>query len=303
MAERDTGIPVRTAGRCWTAQCRPQTPRAPQEASRYVSPDIGSVTRNWRGREKEHYSESWIFFKTIKIWQVAGAHFPLLKFCEWHWAHVLFVFSSVVFPDGFSSFSLLFGLYVFNGFLSDFSEKDAEDKEEKDTKDEKPEKDEGGEEKETDGSKTEEPKEEKDKEDSETKSTEEKMETEEAGETADGDTKATTKEELPEIINVSQSLKNYTYYTKVTKPYCRLDNLLEKREKQYEIELKQKLAVEQIIARYKKQEEERKKLLAATQQAKGTAGLMGQCHAAESELSLIRVKVAKEHQFTQQSKW
>ena len=77
---------------------------------------------------------------------------------------------------------------------------------------------------------------------------------------------------LPEILNVSDAIKNHTFYPKVTKPYSRLDNFLEKREKQYEIELKQKLAVEQIIARYKKQEDERKKLLAAQQQQRQKEG-------------------------------
>ena len=77
---------------------------------------------------------------------------------------------------------------------------------------------------------------------------------------------------LPEILNVSDAIKNHTFYPKVTKPYSRLDNFLEKREKQYEIELKQKLAVEQNIARYKKQEDERKKLLAAQQQQRQKEG-------------------------------
>ena len=77
---------------------------------------------------------------------------------------------------------------------------------------------------------------------------------------------------LPEILNVSDAIKDHTFYPKVTKPYSRLDNFLEKREKQYEIELKQKLAVEQIIARYKKQEDERKKLLAAQQQQRQKEG-------------------------------
>ena len=77
---------------------------------------------------------------------------------------------------------------------------------------------------------------------------------------------------LPEILNVSDAIKEHTFYPKVTKPYSRLDNFLEKREKQYEIELKQKLAVEQIVARYKKQEDERKKLLAAQQQQRQKEG-------------------------------
>ena len=79
-------------------------------------------------------------------------------------------------------------------------------------------------------------------------------------------------EPLPEIVNVSDAIKEHTLYPKVSKPFSRLDCFLEKREKQYEIELKQKAAVEQIIARYKKQEEERKKLLAAQQKQKRRNG-------------------------------
>ena len=100
------------------------------------------------------------------------------------------------------------------------------------------------------------------------KDSSEKKEEKEGEEEMETDTGAREKAEppLPEIVNVSDAIKEHTLYPKVTKPYSRLDNFLKKREKQYEIELKQKLAVEQIITRYKKQEEERKKLLAAQQQ-------------------------------------
>ena len=89
----------------------------------------------------------------------------------------------------------------------------------------------------------------------------------------DSETEMETSEKLPlpAMIDVSEALSKHTFYTKAPKPYSRLDSLLEKREKQYEIELKQKLAVEQIITRYKKQEEDRKKLLAAQQQTKDGA--------------------------------
>ena len=95
--------------------------------------------------------------------------------------------------------------------------------------------------------------------------------------------KAETPTPLPEIVNVSDAIKEHTLYPKVTKPYSRLDIFLEKREKQYEIELKQKLAVEQIIARYKKQEEERKKLLAAQQQQRQKEGTTEKEKAEEEE--------------------
>ena len=63
----------------------------------------------------------------------------------------------------------------------------------------------------------------------------------------------------PDTIDVTESIRNHTLYPKVAKPFSKLDQLLEKREKQYEVELKQKKAVEQIIERYKKQEGDRRK--------------------------------------------
>ncbi len=63
----------------------------------------------------------------------------------------------------------------------------------------------------------------------------------------------------PDTIDVTESIKNHSLYPQVKKPFSKLDQLLEKREKQYEIELKQKKAVEQIIERYKKQEGDRRK--------------------------------------------
>lgn len=50
-----------------------------------------------------------------------------------------------------------------------------------------------------------------------------------------------------EIINVSDAMQNRTYYPKVTKPYSKLDSLLERRVKQEEIETKQRHALEQQI--------------------------------------------------------
>ena len=57
-----------------------------------------------------------------------------------------------------------------------------------------------------------------------------------------------------ENMNVSEAMVNRTHYPKLTKPYSRLDQLLDKRYKQWEIEQKQKLAFEQVLLRYRTQE-------------------------------------------------
>ena len=62
------------------------------------------------------------------------------------------------------------------------------------------------------------------------------------------------KRPVEDVINVTMALINRTHYVKVTKPYSRLDNLLEKRMRQYETEQKQKTLFERIILRYRKQE-------------------------------------------------
>ena len=50
-----------------------------------------------------------------------------------------------------------------------------------------------------------------------------------------------------DLIDVSNALLERTHYAKVTKPYSRLDNLLERRQKQDEWEKKQRQALEQQI--------------------------------------------------------
>lgn len=51
-----------------------------------------------------------------------------------------------------------------------------------------------------------------------------------------------------ELINVEEAMQKRTYYAKVTKPYSKLDNLLERRLKQDEFERKQRLTIETQIA-------------------------------------------------------
>ncbi|XP_050394423.2 nucleosome-remodeling factor subunit BPTF [Patella vulgata] len=60
-----------------------------------------------------------------------------------------------------------------------------------------------------------------------------------------------------EVVDVSQSLLQRTYYQKYTKPYSRLDLLLEKRQKQEEWESKQRQALNQQIAWKIKMEKEK----------------------------------------------
>ncbi|CAG5131375.1 unnamed protein product, partial [Candidula unifasciata] len=51
-----------------------------------------------------------------------------------------------------------------------------------------------------------------------------------------------------ELINVSEAMQKRTYYAKLTKPYSKLDNLLERRLRQDEFEQKQRLTIETQIA-------------------------------------------------------
>ena len=63
-----------------------------------------------------------------------------------------------------------------------------------------------------------------------------------------------------EVINVAEGLLKRTHYPKVSKPHAKLDALLERRNKQFELEQKQKLAIEAVISKYKQQEENRRRL-------------------------------------------
>ncbi|XP_005095843.3 nucleosome-remodeling factor subunit NURF301 [Aplysia californica] len=51
-----------------------------------------------------------------------------------------------------------------------------------------------------------------------------------------------------EVINVCDAIQKRTHYPKVTKPYSKLDNLLERRMKQDEFERKQRMSIETQIA-------------------------------------------------------
>ncbi|XP_059156808.1 nucleosome-remodeling factor subunit BPTF-like isoform X2 [Physella acuta] len=51
-----------------------------------------------------------------------------------------------------------------------------------------------------------------------------------------------------ELVNVSEALQKRNYYPKITKPYSKLDHLLERRLKQDEFERKQRLTIETQIA-------------------------------------------------------
>lgn len=50
-----------------------------------------------------------------------------------------------------------------------------------------------------------------------------------------------------DLIDVSKAIKEHTYYPKVTKPYSRLDNLLERRYRLDEIEKKQRESIQQQL--------------------------------------------------------
>lgn len=61
-----------------------------------------------------------------------------------------------------------------------------------------------------------------------------------------------------ELLNVTEALLTRSHYPKVTKPHSKMDQLLERRQKQWELEQRQKMAICAVIDRYKKQELERK---------------------------------------------
>jgi hypothetical protein len=60
-------------------------------------------------------------------------------------------------------------------------------------------------------------------------------------------------------FSISEALISRSAYPRVTKPYSRLDHLLDRRTAQWQTELKQKTLCEQLIARYRTQEAERKR--------------------------------------------
>ncbi len=62
-----------------------------------------------------------------------------------------------------------------------------------------------------------------------------------------------TENESVDLIDVTDALLHRTYYPKVTKPYSRLDQLLERRQRQNELEQKQKAAIQLVITKYKVQ--------------------------------------------------
>ena len=74
-------------------------------------------------------------------------------------------------------------------------------------------------------------------------------------------------EEVPptEVINVTTGLLKRTHYPKLRKPRAKLDGLLERRMKHYELEQKQKSTIEAIINKFKHQEDGKRKLVAAAQ--------------------------------------
>ncbi len=60
-------------------------------------------------------------------------------------------------------------------------------------------------------------------------------------------------------INISEALLKRTYYVKTTKPYSRLDQLLERRMKQHATEERNKAIFQQVILKYRQEQEARKK--------------------------------------------
>lgn len=70
-----------------------------------------------------------------------------------------------------------------------------------------------------------------------------------------------------EVINVSEAMQNRTHYAKMTKPYSKLDSLLERRTKLEEQEVKQRHALEQQIIWKTKLEQKAKRAKAEKERA------------------------------------
>ena len=78
-----------------------------------------------------------------------------------------------------------------------------------------------------------------------------------------------------EVINVSEAMQNRTYYAKMTKPYSKLDSLLERRTKLEEQEVKQRNALEQQILWKTKLEQKAKRAKAEKEKASSEALVNG----------------------------
>lgn len=78
-----------------------------------------------------------------------------------------------------------------------------------------------------------------------------------------------------EVINVSEAMQNRTYYAKMTKPYSKLDSLLERRTKLEEQEVKQRNALEQQILWKTKLEQKAKRAKAEKEKAGSEALVNG----------------------------
>lgn len=62
-----------------------------------------------------------------------------------------------------------------------------------------------------------------------------------------------------ENFDISQALLNRTHYARISKPYSRLEHLLDRRLKQAELEQKQKVLFEQLIQHYRSEEAKKAK--------------------------------------------
>ena len=78
-----------------------------------------------------------------------------------------------------------------------------------------------------------------------------------------------------EVINVSEAMLNRTHYAKMTKPYSKLDSLLERRTKLEELEAKQRHALEQQILWKTKLEHKAKQAKAEKDKAKAESSANG----------------------------
>lgn len=85
--------------------------------------------------------------------------------------------------------------------------------------------------------------------------------------------------DINENFSISEALISRTFYPRITKPYSKLDTFLDRRLLQFNVEQKQRLLCEQLIAQYRTQEANKKKLLA--QSVKPDTSAKGESDVAE----------------------
>lgn len=63
------------------------------------------------------------------------------------------------------------------------------------------------------------------------------------------------------VLDISEALRTHRHYPKMAKPYSKLDNLLERRQRQWLFETRQKMIIDQVLLKYRVQNLQKKQAL------------------------------------------